>query len=72
MTTQTEYVWRGEASSPNELADEIAALVSQVRRLPYVEPIEMVTMTMSAANRDLIVDALRKLNSAEGGDAKRS
>lgn len=60
MTEQTENVWRGEASSPNKLADEIAAIPSGVKRLPFVEPIEVVTMTMSAANRDLVVEALRR------------
>lgn len=57
----TEVIWRGEASPPSELADEIAAVQSQVLRLSYVEPLEIVQFTCSAENRDLIVRALRLL-----------
>lgn len=59
MSASAEYVWRGKASEPSELADEIAAIASTVLRLAYVEPIELVTFTISVANRDLIVESLR-------------
>lgn len=55
----TEQIWQGTASEPTELAGEIAAMPTQIVRLPYVEPIEVVTVTMSIANRDLVTAALR-------------
>lgn len=64
----SEQAWQGEASPPAELADEIAAMKSVVVRLPYVEPIEVVTITISIANRDLVTSALRAL-SPPGRDA---
>jgi hypothetical protein len=70
MSGSAEYIWRGKASEPTELADEIAAMPSTILRLPFVEPIELVTLTMSIANRDLIVDALRSHqppHSSDGG-----
>lgn len=54
-----ETAWRGSPSDPIELAGELAAMESKVLNLPYVEPIEVVTFTVSAANRDLIVAALK-------------
>lgn len=52
-------VWRGEASLPSELADEIAATPTKIVQLPYVEPISVVELTISLANRDMIIAALR-------------
>jgi hypothetical protein len=60
MNIQTEKVWRGKASPPLELADEIAAAGSHVLSLPGVEAMELITITCSAENRDQIVAALRE------------
>lgn len=57
-----ETIYRGMASDPRELADEIAAMKSSLMRFPYVEPMEVITISMSAANRDLLVTALRALS----------
>lgn len=53
--------WSGVASAPGELADEFATATSFSRHFPNVEPMELVTVTMSVANRDLIVEALRRM-----------
>lgn len=54
-------VWRGERTEPMRLAEQIAEAPSEVLRLPGVEALEIVNISCSAANRDLIVEALRKL-----------
>ncbi len=59
-----ETVWRGSPSQPMELADELAEAKSRIVRLPYVEPM-VVTFTLSVANRDLIVSALRSFSAGE-------
>lgn len=48
--------WRGEASDPVELAREIGEVPSKV-----FQQMEVVTFTVSAENRDLIVRALQAL-----------
>lgn len=59
--SKDEEVWRGEESPPAELAGEIERVPSSVLRLRHVEPLETVTIQCSAANRDLIVRALRAM-----------
>jgi hypothetical protein len=53
---------RGCASDPSELADEIAEAKSFAIGFPSIhESLESVSLTISVANRDLIVRALRAL-----------
>lgn len=53
--------WPGEASNPSELADEFAAATTFSRHFPNVEPIALINVTMSVANRDLVIEALRRM-----------
>lgn len=55
-----DEVWRGERTAPRELAEQIAGVKSDVLRLPGVEALEVVNISCSAENRDLIVEALRR------------
>ena len=62
MATMDEidlYSWCGDAGTPAELADEIESVECVTLRLPNVEPVEIVTITMTAANRAVLVAALR-------------
>lgn len=73
MKPEHDAVWRGEASAPDELADELAVAPSCISRLPGVKPIEVVTFTCSTANRDLMVQALRLRARAENaGDLTKA
>jgi hypothetical protein len=54
-----EEIWDGEADAPAALAEHIAEAASHVVRLPGVEPIRLVSLTMSVANRAVVVSALR-------------
>ena len=53
--------WPGKASDPAELADEFVSATVFSRHFPHVEAIALVNITMSTANRDLIVEALRRM-----------
>jgi hypothetical protein len=53
--------WRGEASDPAELADEFSGATIFSRHFPHVEPIALINVTMSLANRDLVIEALRRM-----------
>lgn len=55
-----EDIWQGERTEPNRLADQIAGAPSKTLRLPGVEALEIVSLRCSVANRDLIVEALRR------------
>lgn len=56
--------WSGEASDPRELADELEAAQAQVFRPFDDSGIVIVTFTCSAANRDMMVEALRAYGAA--------
>lgn len=56
-------IWNGEQTEPRRLADQIAEAPSEILRLPLVTPLRTVTLSMSDANRDLVVRALRAYRS---------